>query len=231
MAEPSLPPPAPGMPVADRPAAHARPPTTPDTGPGGLPTCPYCHGPRGPGLFCTSCDRFNRNPNNPVIVANRLRRLGGYLLESVLFIITLGIGWLIWLAITAPRAQTPAKSLLSMYIVGEDGSPVSARKVWIREVLVKWILLGITAAIFSGLVHLANALWILFDRDRQTIHDKVVGTVIFYAPDGLDPPPRVSDRPARAPQEELDSLARARDNGEITVYEYEERRQRLLERR
>ena len=37
------------------------------------------------------------------------RRLGGYLLEYVLAIVTLGIGWIVWFIVVAPRGQTPAK--------------------------------------------------------------------------------------------------------------------------
>ena len=196
-----------------------------------LPTCPYCRGPRGPGLFCTTCNRFNRYPNSPIVAASRLRRFGGYVLELILLLVTLVIGWLIWLALVAPRAQTPAKSLLDMYIVGEDGAPASTGKVWVREILVKRILLDITASIFGGLVHLANALWIFIDRDRQTIHDKIVETVIVYAPHGLDTTAPASSSPPSALQDELDALTQARDRGSITVYEYEARRQRLLGRR
>ena len=196
--------------------------------------CPYCRGPRGPGLFCTTCNRFNRYPNSPIVAASHLRRFGGYILELTLLLVTLGIGWLIWFAFVAPRAQTPAKSLLSMYIVDEDGAPASTGKVWVREILVKRILFDITAAIFGGIVHLANALWIFIDRDRQTLHDKIVETVIVYAPhglDALDATGPLSSSPPSALQDELDALVHARDRGTITVYEYEERRQRLLGRR
>ena len=37
------------------------------------------------------------------------RRLGGYLLEYVLAIVTLGIGWIVWFIVVAPRGQTLAK--------------------------------------------------------------------------------------------------------------------------
>ncbi len=196
---------------------------TPSSAPSRLPACPYCRGPRGPGLFCTTCNRFNRYPNSPIVAASRLRRFGGYILELTLLLATLGIGWLIWLAVVAPRAQTPAKSFLGMHIVGEDGAPVSAGKVWVREILVK--------SIFCGLVPLANALWIFIDRDRQTLHDKIVETVIVYAPHGLDTTAPSSSSSPSVLQEELDALAQARDRGAITVYEYEARRQRLLGRR
>ena len=47
-------------------------------------------------------------------------RLGSYLLEIVLFIFTLGIGWLIWAATIGGTGQTPAKRLLNLRVIGCD---------------------------------------------------------------------------------------------------------------
>jgi uncharacterized RDD family membrane protein YckC len=113
------------------------------------------------------------------------RFFGDSFLEGVLILVTLFIGWYIWLFFTAQTSQTPAKRLLGVYILDIDtGEPVSAGKVWIREVLVKQILLNVVGTFipFAGLV---NALWVFFDKNRQALHDKVVSTVVVYVPTGL----------------------------------------------
>src|SRR5687767_5222151 len=66
------------------------------------------------------------------------RFFGDFLLEGLLAVLTLGIGWLIWFAIVAPKGQTPAKQLLSVYIHDFDtGQRASAGKVWLREIVWK----------------------------------------------------------------------------------------------
>ena len=52
------------------------------------------------------------------------KRFGEYCLEIVLFIVTLGIGWLIWALIILGRGQTPAKQILNMRAVNVDTGQV-----------------------------------------------------------------------------------------------------------
>lgn len=179
------------------------------------------------GLFCARCGRHLPSGRSDSVLASRWRRLGGYLLELVIFFVTLGIGWLIWLRFVAPKGQTPAKTLTGMYILDEDGTLASTKKIWVRETLVVattilgWYLIVPLAA---------DGIWVLFGQNRQTLHDKAAKTVVVWAPEGLHEHLRLGGGTTGLP-EELEALARARDNGEITVYEYEERRQRLRGRR
>ena len=60
--------------------------------------------------------------------------LAGYLVEGLLTTITLGIGWLIWAAMTAGSGQTPAKRVLKQRVI-DSGSlqPVGMGKMfWMR---------------------------------------------------------------------------------------------------
>ena len=148
--------------------------------------CPRCGIPRGSGRFCRSCGLLLRFPDAEVFAAGRLRRLAGHLLESLLIAGLLGVGWLIWLWFVAPRSQSPAKALLDMYILTEDGHPASARRVWAREVLVQVIGFGFLAWLIGGMANVADALWIFFDPDRQTLHDKVANTLVVRAAHGLE---------------------------------------------
>src|SRR5687767_241439 len=60
-------------------------------------------------------------------------------LELVLQTLTLGIGWLIWLAIASTKGQTPSKQRTGIYIHAYDsGAIASAGRVWMREIVGKY---------------------------------------------------------------------------------------------
>ena len=62
------------------------------------------------------------------------KRFGGALLTSVLIMVTLGIGYLIWAAIAYGKGQTPAKQILKMYVIDtETGLPATWGKMFIRN--------------------------------------------------------------------------------------------------
>jgi uncharacterized RDD family membrane protein YckC len=122
---------------------------------------------------------------------------GDFVLEGILFVITLGIGWLIWLAIVAPRGQTPAKQLLNVYIHdSKTGERATAGKVWLREgvckngieVLISLVLVGVSgswdASNYGALYSAVGALWI-FSEARRALWDHLAGTIVRYHPYGL----------------------------------------------
>lgn len=147
-----------------------------------FPSCPRCDGNIGNGRFCASCDVLNSYPDAGAYKASRWRRLGGALLDGLIIAFTFGIGWLIWLAFTAPDGQTPAKKLLDMYILKETGEPVTAGQVWIRDVLIEIIVLNLIGIFILWIATLIDAAWIFLDPNHQTIHDKMVKTIVVYAP-------------------------------------------------
>lgn len=196
----------------------------------------------------------DRAPYPPL--ASRKRRFAGWLLEDLLFLVTLGVGWLIWLYFAAQTSQTPAKRLLGMYVFTQEGEPASARRVWLRDVGLEIVVIRLIGQFTLGIVLLVDAAWILWDRDNQTLHDKIAETVVLYAPDGIahlrraqptawqpgtDPrPPSTRDTPsARSGRVDaytegdlsrrLDDLETLRREGLITERQYEERRRRLLD--
>lgn len=213
--------------------------------------CPVCRRPAGWDRFCRFCGVLLADPDSDAYKASRWRRLGGYILESVLIVITLVVGWLIWLYFTAQTSQTPAKRLLNMYILTEEGEPATAGRVWAREILVDWLLFGVAGGLITGgIASIVDAGWILFDRDNQTLHDKISQTIVIHVPvpsvrrAGLvDPatahaagpvpppaPPGGTDayRP-RDTERRLRELQQLVDDGLITLREYQERRRRILD--
>jgi uncharacterized RDD family membrane protein YckC len=125
------------------------------------------------------------------------RFFGDDMLESVLQVCTLGIGWLIWLAIVAPKGQTPAKQLLNIRIHDyRTGEIASAGQVWIREVGVKLVLplaiyLTLWAAISEGtgngissLYGLVVGIALIANDERRALWDYIAGTIVRYHPGG-----------------------------------------------
>jgi len=111
------------------------------------------------------------------------RRFGAYLLDTLLAIVTLLIGWLVWSLIVWNRSQTPGKQLLKMKTVKIDtGERASYGTMALREVVGKWLLVD---ALIGGLCFVAAIVlncMLLWDPDRQELWDKIAGTIIVDDP-------------------------------------------------
>jgi uncharacterized RDD family membrane protein YckC len=206
--------------------------------------CPRCSAPNAlQGVFCANCNLYLRDASMTVERVTYTRRIfGSWLLEGVLFALTLVIGWFIWLFFSAKKAQSPAKSLTSIYIVNlETGRAASAGEVWLRDVVLKIIVANLV-----GVGQVVDLVWALFDRDRQTLHDKVVKTVVVYAPAGLpeamqyqagapvryQAPPLFSQNPPATTVsdigEQLRELQRLHQENLLSDEEYERKRSDLV---
>ena len=221
------------------------------------PVCDRCGRRRGRGDACQSCAALTLPDGQSVLLATRWRRLGGYFLDELLFLVTLGLGWLIWMHFTAKTAQTPAKRFLSMYVImTNQRGPASYGRLWVREGVIEWALIGVVGGLFTGgIIGVIDALWIFLDRNKQTLHDKIAETLVVHAPEGIrsldgsgatavgrQPPLTPSPRPGTlsAPggpesygssdtRERLRVLRTLWENGEISIGEYEKRRRRILD--
>lgn len=158
--------------------------------------------------------------------ATPARRLGGNLLDGLIMLLTLLIGWLIWFLIVAPRGQTPGKSLVSTYVVRPDGSRAGGWYMWGREAGVKWILMGLIDWVALGLAQLIGSLMILWDRDKQCLWDKIVSSYVAYSPNGS--PGEAAAVADAGMNRKLRELQQLHTDGVITAEEYEARRRRLM---
>lgn len=131
-------------------------------------------------------------PDGSLVTAEAVRRLGAFLLDVVIFWFTLSIGWIIWFIIVAPNGQTPGKQILGMYVMKADGSRAGGGDVWMRELLLKFLVIWILSVLTSGIFPLIAALWCLWDRNVQCLWDKMGGTYVAWSPRGY--------RPLTAPQ-------------------------------
>jgi uncharacterized RDD family membrane protein YckC len=107
-------------------------------------------------------------------------RLGAFLLDALLCTVTLGIGWLIWTLITWSSGQTPAKQLLHQVVAdAQTGRPFTWGRMFLREFVLRGIVLWLLNVVTLGVVSLIDALMV-FREDRRTLHDLMAGSVVIY---------------------------------------------------
>lgn len=114
-----------------------------------------------------------------VSVASPWVRLGSYFVEAILMVVTLGIGWLIWGAMTAGSGQTPAKRVMKLRVI-DSGSlkPVGfARMFWMRG-FIAGIVAGVAITCTLGVL-LFMPFW---DKRNQNIWDKVSSSYVVSDP-------------------------------------------------
>lgn len=160
--------------------------------------CSSCNTEVPPGArWCSIC---HTNLVNPSIgrLASPGRRLGAYFLDILVFFVAailslmvvratvseetgptllgllLGFGlyiaYGIWALVLLSSGTTPGKNLLGMRVIKEDGQHAGFLTMLIRESIGKLI---------SGLIFSLGFLWILFDRDNQGWHDKLMSTYVI----------------------------------------------------
>ena len=104
------------------------------------------------------------------------RVVAAYALAVLLFIVTLGIGYLAWGVVTWGGGQTPAQKLLGLRCWRPETARVAGRThMAIRQ---------ITGLLFNG--ELLIGLFILLaSKDRTSVGDFLVGTVVLHDPDDV----------------------------------------------
>ena len=102
-------------------------------------------------------------------------RLWATVLDGLLFIVTCGIGWLIWSIVLWQQSTSPAKKMLNLKIVDiNTGAPASMQQMLLREVLGKIVL----STVSSGVSTLIGAVLILVVPSRQGVWDYISKTTV-----------------------------------------------------
>lgn len=108
-------------------------------------------------------------------------RLGAFLLEILLAVVTLGIGYLIWSLIVWSDGQTPGKQLLGHVVAdAQTGTPAGWSRMVMREFVIYGLLFGLINTVTFGVFFVVDSLMV-FGADHRTLHDKLAGTVVRYA--------------------------------------------------
>jgi hypothetical protein len=123
-------------------------------------------------------------------MSSRRRRAAAHVLEGVLVVATLGVGWLAWSLVVWRRGQTPAKQLLRMRCIDTwTGRAAGFRTMARREAADKWLPTVATL----GLWMFAGGMLVLGER-RECAWDKTAGAIVIDDPDGRYAPARWHDR-------------------------------------
>jgi uncharacterized RDD family membrane protein YckC len=107
-------------------------------------------------------------------------RLGARLLDGLLLIVTLGIGWLVWSWITWSDGQTPAKRLLGHVVADVNtGQPFGWGRMAVRTLLIDGLLGWVLDAVSCGIYFWVDSLMVFGDRQR-TLHDRMAGSIVRH---------------------------------------------------
>ena len=118
------------------------------------------------------------NEVSPQPLASVQARLGSFLLDLGLMVVTLFIGWVIWNLYTWKTGQTPAKRLLNQVVVDANtGEVFSWSRMALREFAVKGAAGNIVGGATNGISFVVDSLFV-FRQDRRTVHDLIVGSKV-----------------------------------------------------
>ncbi len=116
-------------------------------------------------------------PNSPVptaALASLGARFGAFLLEFVLLVVTLGIGWFIWAMIMWTKGTTPAKNLLGLRVVDiSTGRPCTWGHMFVRN-LCQAVFNFVP---FGGLVDIVS----IFSENHLRFSDRWARTAVVKA--------------------------------------------------
>lgn len=144
--------------------------------------CRRCGREWGTGIYFQFCGQVEGLPSG-VLLAHARRRLAGYLLDVVLMVVTLIIGWLIWSLIVWSRGTTPGKQLLGLRCV--DLSDSERANWWcmaLREVVGKYILMNLIGLVTFGIGPLVLYFQLLWTKNRQELWDFAADTIVVHDP-------------------------------------------------
>ena len=105
-------------------------------------------------------------------VAPSWARFAAWFLEYPLAVLTLGIGYLIWLVIAMSRGQTPGKQVMGLYVIRRDDGSTATWGLMFGRGFCKFI---------SGFIpfgYIISFILMCADDENRTIHDRMVKTLV-----------------------------------------------------
>ena len=140
------------------------------------------------------------DPDLPNLLATHSQRLGSILLEVLLAIVTLAIGWLVWSLIVYAQGQTPAKQLMRLRVIRlENRTAASFSWMVLRELVLKAaVSILLSAVLILGILWLiVNGVVLLRDDRSQALWDKMAKTVVINDPNNrYRPTPLARNQPS-----------------------------------
>ncbi|WP_169734252.1 RDD family protein [Hamadaea tsunoensis] len=142
-----------------------------------------------------------------IALAGPGRRAAGFFLDVLLFVVTLGVGWLIWSIWLWSSARTPGKQILRMRVVdGLTGEPVGWRRMALRQAVYGIGIAGLFGAATVGVGWAISAVFVL-SPTRQALWDRLAFTTVALVPGPAANPATVANLAAEAAADTVPLLA------------------------
>jgi uncharacterized RDD family membrane protein YckC len=107
-------------------------------------------------------------------------RFGAMLLDGLLILVTLWIGWFIWTLITWSDGQTPGKKLLGHVVADANtGEPFGWGRMALRDFCIKGLLGTVLNLVSAGIYFWVDSLMVFGDRQR-TLHDRMANSIVRH---------------------------------------------------
>jgi RDD family len=113
-----------------------------------------------------------------VVLASHGRRIGSWFLSFALFVVTLGIGYVIWGLIVWARGTSPAFQVLGMRAWRPSYNDVAGWWTMALRNVVGYLVEGL----FLGILSLVSFIMFLVNRDNKSLRDTIASTVIVHDP-------------------------------------------------
>ncbi len=114
-------------------------------------------------------------------LASPARRLAGFALTVVLFVVTLFVGYLIWALVLWSQGTTPAKRMLGMKLVStRTGQTLGWGEMCVRNLVLGGVVLIFANGFTAGLAAVVDGLFLFFGS-RQRLIDKIGGYQVVMA--------------------------------------------------
>jgi uncharacterized RDD family membrane protein YckC len=108
-------------------------------------------------------------------------RFGAALLDVLLMVVTLWIGWFIWSLITWGDGQTPAKKMLGHVVADANtGEAFDWGRMALREFCIRVLLGNVLSLVTIGIYPWIDAFMVFGDRQR-TLHDRMADSIVRHA--------------------------------------------------
>ena len=114
------------------------------------------------------------------VIAAVLLSGGLWLLLIPFAVIWLAYGY--WWFIALRESQTPGKRIMGIWVAAYDGEPAGLGLMLARELVVKVVVFGWLASVTAYIALFADLVWPFWDRNFQTLHDKIAGTHVVRGP-------------------------------------------------
>jgi uncharacterized RDD family membrane protein YckC len=75
--------------------------------------------------------------------------------------------------------RTLGRSALGIRVIRADGQRMTFALAFVREVLIKALLVGVISSLTFGIAYFVDVLWPLWDEENRALHDFAVNTRVI----------------------------------------------------